>query len=115
LHVGFLDAQRVRECRALAAQERLLSLLHALREVLAVTLDVLVYGALDKLGLLEARHQRGVADLLLGGLMNLDRGLCTQHGITRYFGTADGSMWCWCWCPVRPGPRHSTIGALRPT
>jgi hypothetical protein len=53
-----------------------LRLLHALREVLAVTLDVLVDRALDKLSLLEARHQRGVADLLLGGLMNLDRGLC---------------------------------------
>jgi hypothetical protein len=42
-----------------------------------VTLDVLVYGALYKLGLLEARHQRGVADLLLGGLMDLNGGLCT--------------------------------------
>ena len=69
-------------------------LLHALREVLAVTLDILVDRALDKLGLLEARHQRGVADLLLGGLMNLDRGLRTHHGITRYFGTVDASMWC---------------------
>jgi hypothetical protein len=70
-------------------------LLHALREVLAVTLDVLIDRALDKLGLLEARHQRGVADLLLGGLMNLDRGLCTHHGITRYLGTTDDSMRCW--------------------
>jgi hypothetical protein len=94
LDIGLLDAQRIRERRGLLAQQCLVRLLHALREVLAVTLDVLVDCALDKLGLLEARHQRGVADLLLGGLMNLDRGLCTQHGITRYFGTQDGSMWC---------------------
>jgi hypothetical protein len=51
----------------------LVRLLHALCKVLAVMLDVLIDRALDKLGLLEARHQRGVANLLLGGLMNLDR------------------------------------------
>jgi hypothetical protein len=38
-----------------------------------VTIDVLVDGALNELGLLQARHQRGVANLLLGGLMDLDR------------------------------------------
>jgi hypothetical protein len=38
-----------------------------------VTIYVLVDGALDEFGLLQARHQRGVADLLLGGLMDLDR------------------------------------------
>jgi hypothetical protein len=37
-----------------------------------MALDVLIYGALDELGLLESRHQRGVADLLLGGLVDLD-------------------------------------------
>jgi hypothetical protein len=76
-----------------------------------VTLDVLVDRALDKLGLLEARHQRGIADLLLGGLMNLDRGLCTQHGITRYFGTVDGSMKV-LGARVRARPRHSTMEAV---
>jgi hypothetical protein len=45
--------------------------------------------------------------------MDLDRGLCTQHGIARYFGTADGSIWCW--RPVRPRPRHSTMEAVVPT
>ncbi|MGA8364577.1 MAG: hypothetical protein WB709_08655 [Solirubrobacteraceae bacterium] len=63
----------MREDRRLAAQERLLCALHAQRELVAVTIDVLVDGALDELGLLQARHQRGVADLLLGGLMDLDR------------------------------------------
>jgi hypothetical protein len=77
LDIGLLDTQRVRERRGLPAQQCLVRLLHALREVLTVTLDVLVDRALDKLGLLEARHQRGVADLLLGGLMDLDRGLRT--------------------------------------
>jgi hypothetical protein len=55
-------------------------------------LDVLIDRALYQLGLLEARHQRGIADLLLGGLMDLDRGLCSHNGVTRYFGTAEDTM-----------------------
>jgi hypothetical protein len=57
-----------------------------LREVLAMMLYVLVDRALYKLGLLEARHQRSVADLLLDGLVNLDRGLlATWHrSVLRY-------------------------------
>jgi hypothetical protein len=43
-----------------------------------VALNVLIDSTLDELSLLEPRHQRGVANLLLGGLMNLDRGLCTH-------------------------------------
>jgi hypothetical protein len=54
--------------------------LHAQRKLLAVMLDVLINRALDKLSLLEARHQRCVANLLLRGLMNLDRGLCAHYG-----------------------------------
>jgi len=45
-----------------------------------VTLDVLIDRELYELGLLEARHQRRIADLLLRGLMNLDRGLRTHNG-----------------------------------
>jgi hypothetical protein len=41
-------------------------------------LNVLIDRPLDKLGLLDARHQRRVANLLLGGLMNLDWGLCSH-------------------------------------
>jgi len=37
-----------------------------------MALDVFVDSALDELGLLEPRHQRGVADLLLRRLVNLD-------------------------------------------
>jgi hypothetical protein len=60
--------------------------LHAQRKQLAVMLDVLIDRTLDKLGLLEARHQRGIADLLLGGLMYLDRGLRSHYGysVLRY-------------------------------
>jgi len=75
LDIGFIDAQRVCERGRLAAQQRLLRALHTQRKVLAVMLDVLIDRELDELGLLEARHQRGIANLLLGGLMNLDRGL----------------------------------------
>jgi hypothetical protein len=80
LHVGFLDLERVREGRGLAA---LLRTFHALRELVTVAIHVLVDSALDQLGLLQSRHQRGVADLLLGGLMDLDRGLRSRHGIPR--------------------------------
>jgi hypothetical protein len=52
-------------------------------------LNVLIDRTLDELGLLEARHQRGIADLLLGGLMDLDWGLRSHMGVTRYFGIAD--------------------------
>jgi hypothetical protein len=48
--------------------------LHSQRKQLTMMLDVLIDRTLDELSLLEARHQRRVADLLLGGLMNLDRG-----------------------------------------
>src|ERR1700729_93017 len=58
-------------------------------------LDVLIDRELDELSLLEARHQRGVADLLLGGLMDLDRGLRSHYGVTRYFGTAEHTMLRW--------------------
>jgi hypothetical protein len=75
LDIGLTDAQRVCERGGLAAQQRGVRALHAQRKQLAVMLDVLIDRALDKLGLLEARHQRRIADLLLGGLMNLDRGL----------------------------------------
>jgi hypothetical protein len=54
--------------------------LHAQRKQLAMMLDVLIDRELDELSLLEARHQRGIADLLLGGLMDLDRGLCAHYG-----------------------------------
>jgi len=47
--------------------------LHALCELVAVTVHVFIDRALDQLRLLEARHQGGVANLLLGGLMDLDR------------------------------------------
>jgi hypothetical protein len=50
-----------------------------LGEFFAVTVDVLVNGSLDEFSLLEAGHQRGVSDLLLGRLMNLDRGLRACH------------------------------------
>jgi hypothetical protein len=63
--------------------------LHTQRKQLAVMFDVLIDRTLDKLCLLEARHQSRVADLLLGGLMNLDRGLCAHNGSSRYFGTAE--------------------------
>jgi|HubBroStandDraft_4_1064222.scaffolds.fasta_scaffold84003_3 hypothetical protein len=49
-------------------------------------LDVLVDRALDQLGLLEARHQRCVTDLLLGGLMNLDRGLRSHNQLLLWHG-----------------------------
>jgi hypothetical protein len=80
LDIGLIDAYRVRERGRLAAQQRLVRALHAQRKQLAVMLDVLIDRALDELGLLEARHQRGIADLLLGGLMNLDRGLRSHNG-----------------------------------
>jgi hypothetical protein len=44
----------VRKDRRLDAQQRLLCALHAQRELVAVTIDVLVDGTLDELGLLEA-------------------------------------------------------------
>jgi len=75
LDIGLADAQRVGERGRLTAQQRLVRALHTQRKQLAVMLDVLIDRALDELGLLEARHQRGIANLLLGGLMNLDRGL----------------------------------------
>lgn len=46
--------------------------LHPLGELLAVTLHILIHRTLDELGLLEPGHQGRVADLLLGGLVNLD-------------------------------------------
>jgi hypothetical protein len=87
LDIGLLDPQRVRKGRGLAAQQRLLCALHALLELVSVAVHILVDRALDQLCLLQARHQRGVADLLLGGLMNLDRGLRSRHRLFRYFGT----------------------------
>jgi hypothetical protein len=80
LDISLTDSHRVRERGRLAAQQRLLRALHAQRKQLAVMLDVLINRALDKLRLLEARHQCRIADLLLGGLMNLDRGLRTHNG-----------------------------------
>lgn len=59
-------------------------MLHPPPKLLAMTLDVLVNGALDELGLLEPRHQRGVADLLLRGFVNLDGRLSTGHSVPRY-------------------------------
>jgi len=51
-----------------------------------VVLNVLIDRTLDELGLLDARHQRRVADLLLGGLMDLDRGLRSHidYSVLRY-------------------------------
>jgi hypothetical protein len=73
LDVGLVNPQRIRERRGLAAQQRLARVLHAPSELVTVTLDVLVHGTLDQFGLLEPRHQCGVANLLLGGLVDLDR------------------------------------------
>ena len=42
-----------------------------------MALDVFIDRMLDEFGLLEAGHQRGVTDLLLRRLVNLDRGLST--------------------------------------
>jgi hypothetical protein len=80
LDIGLTDTHRVCERGGLAAQQCLVRALHALRKQLAVMLDVLIDRTLDEFGLLEARHQRRVADLLLGGLMDLDRGLRTHNG-----------------------------------
>ncbi len=76
--IGLIDTQRVGERGGLAAKQRLTRAVHPPCKVIAVMLDVLVDRPLHELGLLEARHQRGVADLLLGGLVNLDRGLCAH-------------------------------------
>lgn len=70
LNTSLTDAQRVCERGRLAAQQRLVPALHAQRKQLAVMLNVLIDRTLDEFRLLEARHQRCVADLLLGGLMD---------------------------------------------
>jgi hypothetical protein len=49
-----------------------------------MSLDVFVDRTLDELGLLEPGHQRGVADLLLGGLVDLDWRLSACHSVPRY-------------------------------
>ena len=69
-NIGLVDTQRVCKRGRLTAQQRLLRALHALRKQLAVMLNVLVDRPLDELRLLKTRHQRGIADLLLGGLMD---------------------------------------------
>jgi hypothetical protein len=53
-------------------------------ELVAMALHVLVDRLLDELGLSEARHQRGVADLLLGRLMYFDGRLSACHSVPRY-------------------------------
>jgi hypothetical protein len=72
------------ERRGLAAEQRLVRLLHAACELLSVALHVLVDRLLDELGLLQSGHQRRVADLLLGRLVYLDRGLGACHSVPRY-------------------------------
>jgi hypothetical protein len=72
-HVSLVNAKRVCKRRSLASQQRPARALHALSKVVAVAIHVLVDRALNQLGLLHTRHQRGIADLLLGRLMNLDR------------------------------------------
>ena len=47
-------------------------------------IDVLVDRTLDKLGLLEPSQQRCVSDLLLSGLVDLDRRLSACHPVPRY-------------------------------
>jgi hypothetical protein len=59
-------------------------MLHAPVELLVVALDVLIDSALNKLGLPDPSHQRGITNLLLGALVDLDWGLGLGH---RYFGT----------------------------
>ena len=74
---------RVREHRRLAAQQCLACALHAVTELVAMTFDVLVHGALDALSLLEPGQQGRVADLLLRGLVDSDLGACTCHRVRR--------------------------------
>jgi hypothetical protein len=88
--------------------------LHTQRKQLTVMLDVLVDRALYQLGLLEARHQRGIADLLLRGLMDLDRGLRTHDGL---LGTSVPLRIPCCYAPeqdlAHPGfrpSRHDLVG-----
>jgi hypothetical protein len=86
LHAQRPPRQRPLRRRAskLAAKQRLASPLHALLELLTMSVDVFVDRNLDELGLLEPGHQRGVADLLLGGLVDLDWRLSACHAVPRY-------------------------------
>jgi hypothetical protein len=83
-HVFFADAERIGEGGGLAAEQRLVRPFHAARKLFPMALHVLVDRLLDEFGLLESGHQRGIADLFLRRLMNLDRRLCAGHSVSRY-------------------------------
>lgn len=83
-NVVLADARRVCERGRLATEKRLTCVIHAACELFAMAVDVLVDRPLDEFGLPKPRHQRGVADLLLCRLMNLNGRLSTCHSVPRY-------------------------------